>query len=37
MNEITAALDRAGILTAKQWKHWKIAWHSTVDHKRIGI
>ncbi len=37
MNGITSALDRIGILTAEQREHWKIAWLSTVDHKRIGI
>src|SRR5580698_865975 len=37
MNEITTTLERAGLLTAAQREHWKIAWLSTVDHKRIGI
>jgi cytochrome c oxidase subunit 1/cytochrome c oxidase subunit I+III len=37
MSEITTALDRAGLLTAAQREHWKMAWLSTVDHKRIGI
>ncbi|QYM78264.1 cytochrome c oxidase subunit I [Horticoccus luteus] len=37
MNEVASALDRAGLLTAAEREHWKIAWLSTVDHKRIGI
>jgi cytochrome c oxidase subunit 1/cytochrome c oxidase subunit I+III len=37
MNEITTALARTGLLTAAQREHWKMAWLSTVDHKRIGI
>jgi cytochrome c oxidase subunit 1/cytochrome c oxidase subunit I+III len=37
MNEIATVLDRAGLLTAAQREHWKMAWLSTVDHKRIGI
>lgn len=37
MNEIAATLARAGLLTAEQREHWKMAWLSTVDHKRIGI
>ena len=37
MNEITTVLGRAGLLTAEQREHWKMAWLSTVDHKRIGI
>jgi len=37
MNEIAATLFRAGLLTAEQREHWKRAWLSTVDHKRIGI
>ena len=37
MNEITTVLARAGLLTAEQREHWKMAWLSTVDHKRIGI
>jgi cytochrome c oxidase subunit 1 len=37
MNEIATALGRAGLLTAEQREHWKMAWLSTVDHKRIGI
>ena len=37
MNEFATILDRAGILTAEQREHWKMAWLSTVDHKRIGI
>jgi cytochrome c oxidase subunit I len=37
MNKITTVLGRAGLLTAEQREHWKMAWLSTVDHKRIGI
>src|SRR5580693_2117350 len=37
MNELTSVLTRAGLLTSEQREHWKIAWLSTVDHKRIGI
>src|SRR5215467_6362519 len=37
MNEISSVLSRAGLLTAEQREHWKMAWLSTVDHKRIGI
>jgi cytochrome c oxidase subunit I len=37
MNEITATLARVGLLTPEQREHWKMAWLSTVDHKRIGI
>jgi len=37
MNEFIATLGRAGLLTPEQREHWKIAWLSTVDHKRIGI
>src|SRR5512140_908385 len=37
MNEIATVLARAGLLTAQQREHWKMAWLSTVDHKRIGI
>ncbi|HTS17622.1 MAG TPA: cytochrome c oxidase subunit I [Verrucomicrobiae bacterium] len=37
MSEIATVLDRAGLLTAEQREHWKMAWLSTVDHKRIGI
>jgi cytochrome c oxidase subunit 1/cytochrome c oxidase subunit I+III len=37
MNEISSVLSRAGLLSAEQREHWKMAWLSTVDHKRIGI
>ncbi|HLX71009.1 MAG TPA: cytochrome c oxidase subunit I [Verrucomicrobiae bacterium] len=37
MNEIGSVLSRAGLLTSEQREHWKMAWLSTVDHKRIGI
>src|SRR5271169_4647856 len=37
MNELSSVLSRAGLLTAEQREHWKMAWLSTVDHKRIGI
>ena len=37
MNELTTALSHAGLLTPEQREHWKMAWLSTVDHKRIGI
>jgi len=37
MNEIATVLDRVGILSPEQREHWKMAWLSTVDHKRIGI
>jgi cytochrome c oxidase subunit I len=37
MNDVTTTLARAGLLTAAQREHWKMAWLSTVDHKRIGI
>jgi cytochrome c oxidase subunit 1/cytochrome c oxidase subunit I+III len=37
MNEVSSVLSRAGLLTAEQREHWKMAWLSTVDHKRIGI
>ncbi|MEP6672581.1 MAG: cytochrome c oxidase subunit I [Chthoniobacter sp.] len=37
MNGITSALERAGLLTIEQREHWRMAWLSTVDHKRIGI
>jgi cytochrome c oxidase subunit 1/cytochrome c oxidase subunit I+III len=37
MNEFSSVLSRAGLLTAEQREHWKMAWLSTVDHKRIGI
>ena len=37
MSEISTTLDRAGLLTSEQREHWKMAWLSTVDHKRIGI
>ncbi|MGI8891177.1 MAG: cytochrome c oxidase subunit I [Chthoniobacterales bacterium] len=37
MNELTSALDRAGLLTPQEREHWKMSWLSTVDHKRIGI
>jgi cytochrome c oxidase subunit 1/cytochrome c oxidase subunit I+III len=37
MNEIATVLGRAGFLTAEQREHWRMAWLSTVDHKRIGI
>src|SRR6202789_2964793 len=37
MNEISSVLSRAGLLTPEQREHWKMAWLSTVDHKRIGI
>jgi hypothetical protein len=37
MNEIATVLDRAGLLSPEQREHWKMAWLSTVDHKRIGI
>src|SRR3974390_1930100 len=37
MNEITASLARVGLLNPAQREHWKMAWLSTVDHKRIGI
>jgi cytochrome c oxidase subunit 1/cytochrome c oxidase subunit I+III len=37
MNEITKVLDRAGLQTVAEREHWKMAWLSTVDHKRIGI
>ncbi len=37
MNEIAQVLDRIGILTPEEREHWKMAWLSTVDHKRIGI
>ncbi len=37
MNEIANVLDRIGILSREEREHWKMAWLSTVDHKRIGI
>jgi cytochrome c oxidase subunit I len=37
MNEITSVLKRVGLLTMEQREHWRMAWISTVDHKRIGI
>ncbi len=37
MNGITSVLSRAGLLTLEQREHWRMAWLSTVDHKRIGI
>jgi len=37
MNEIATILGRAGLLTAEQREYWKMAWLSTVDHKRVGI
>ena len=37
MNEIATVLDRVGILSPEQREHWKMAWLSKVDHKRIGI
>jgi cytochrome c oxidase subunit 1/cytochrome c oxidase subunit I+III len=37
MNELSSVLSRAGLLTAEQREHWRMAWLSTVDHKRIGI
>src|ERR1700761_9306573 len=37
MNGITTTLAKAGLLTPEQREHWKMAWLSTVDHKRIGI
>jgi cytochrome c oxidase subunit I len=37
MNGTTTALASTGLLTAEQREHWRIAWLSTVDHKRIGI
>jgi cytochrome c oxidase subunit 1/cytochrome c oxidase subunit I+III len=37
MSEFTTVLGRAGLLTPEQREHWKMAWLSTVDHKRIGI
>lgn len=37
MSEITTILGRAGLLTPEQREHWRMAWLSSVDHKRIGI
>ncbi|HEY2799701.1 MAG TPA: cytochrome c oxidase subunit I [Chthoniobacterales bacterium] len=37
MSEIAAVLQRTGILSPEEREHWKMAWLSTVDHKRIGI
>jgi len=37
MSDLTTALARAGLLTVEQRQHWRMAWLSTVDHKRIGI
>ncbi|HEY3900202.1 MAG TPA: cytochrome c oxidase subunit I [Chthoniobacter sp.] len=37
MNQPSAALPHHGILSLEQKMHWRIAWISTVDHKRLGI
>lgn len=37
MNEISAPLPAGASLTVSEKEHWRIAWLSTVDHKRIGI
>ena len=37
MNEIATVLQRTGLLSPEEREHWKMAWLSTVDHKRIGI
>lgn len=37
MNEIATVIDRFGFLSPAEREHWKMAWLSTVDHKRIGI
>ena len=36
MNDIPA-IPLPGLLTPEERAHWRIAWLSTVDHKRIGI
>jgi cytochrome c oxidase subunit 1/cytochrome c oxidase subunit I+III len=37
MNQPSAALPHHGLLSLEQKMHWRIAWISTVDHKRLGI
>lgn len=37
MNESSTALPHHGLLSLEQKMHWRIAWISTVDHKRLGI
>ena len=37
MNEIATVWTAPAFLTPEQREHWKMAWLSTVDHKRIGI
>ncbi len=37
MNEIATVLERTGLLSPEEREHWKMAWFSTIDHKRIGI
>jgi cytochrome c oxidase subunit 1/cytochrome c oxidase subunit I+III len=37
MSAFAETLSKAGLLTPEQREHWKMAWLSTVDHKRIGI
>ena len=37
MNQSGSILQRTGLLSPAEREHWKMAWLSTVDHKRIGI
>lgn len=37
MNELPTTPEHLRILNAEDRAHWRIAWLSTVDHKRIGI
>ncbi len=37
MSETPATTEHLPLLTAFQREHWRLAWISTVDHKRIGI
>ena len=37
MSEIATVLQRTGLLSPEEREHWKMAWLSTIDHKRIGI
>jgi cytochrome c oxidase subunit 1/cytochrome c oxidase subunit I+III len=37
MSELATIIQRTGLLSPEEREHWKMAWLSTVDHKRIGI
>ena len=35
MSEISTVLQSTGLLSPEEREHWKMAWLSTINHKRL--